>query len=281
MLHSKTVLKDDDSDNIKRTNEIGVVIPLLETLQDTLPGTTITVDALLTQRKLARFLHDHHAHYVMLAKGNQPTLRDAIELFFRDRKTPDWSEPDAKPDHGRKESRTIWTTTELNDYIRDEIKFPHVRQAFCIHRTRTTVKTGERAEELVYGVTSLSPEDADAKRILELNRKHWTIENSCHNILDTAWQEDKSCIRKGHGPDNTSRPQALRNRPHQGTRAGCQTNNTAPQQKTQNRLRLAQNDRQLSAPILNRRNNSYTSRNPQTRHHQHRNSEMVPHCWTV
>ena len=63
----------------------------------------------------------------------------------------------------------------------------------------------KRAEELVYGVTSLSPEDADAKRILELNRKHWTIENSCHNILDTAWQEDKSCIRKGHGPDNTSR----------------------------------------------------------------------------
>ncbi len=54
-------------------------IPVLNTLD--IEGNTITGDALLTQVKLAHYLvHDRRAHYVFVAKGNQPTLAKEISL---------------------------------------------------------------------------------------------------------------------------------------------------------------------------------------------------------
>ena len=39
------------------------------------------------------------------------------------------------------------------------------------------------------------------------NRGHWAIEGSLHRILDDSdgWNEDKSRIRTGHGPENMTR----------------------------------------------------------------------------
>ena len=33
-------------------------------------------------------------------------------------------------------------------------------------------------------------------------REHWGIENSLHWVLDIAFREDESRVRKGHGPEN-------------------------------------------------------------------------------
>ena len=56
-------------------------MPLLQTLPD-IAGQTLTVDALLTQRKLARYLLEREAHYVFTAKGNQKLLLEDIALWF-------------------------------------------------------------------------------------------------------------------------------------------------------------------------------------------------------
>ena len=72
---------DDGSD--KRTNEIGVAIPLLDQLGD-LAGKTVTADALLTQTAIASYLRKHDAHYMFVAKGNQKTLLEDIQLWFHD-----------------------------------------------------------------------------------------------------------------------------------------------------------------------------------------------------
>src|SRR5947207_9681858 len=40
---------------------------------------------------------------------------------------------------------------------------------------------------------------------LKVNRGHWTIENSCHYIIDWNYDEDRSRIRTGHGPENITR----------------------------------------------------------------------------
>ena len=139
----------------------------------------------------------------MPVKANQKTLMEDIELFFRDRnpQQPDSRQTSPKPDHGRFETRAIWTTTALSHYL----NFPHVGQAFCIERRRTEVKTGKHEGEVVYGVTSHTPDTADARQILAFNRGHWTIENACHYILDTCWREDHACIRTGYGPENITR----------------------------------------------------------------------------
>ena len=158
---------------------------------------TITGDALLTQRKLALYIvEDRKAHYVFTAKDNQPSLAEDIRLAFADRKNPDYSEPYTL-EHGRIESRSIWTSTVLNDYL----EFPFVGQIFAIQRHTIDKKSGEETHEMAYGLTSHSPLSANAEQVLKFNRDHWGVE-SHHYILDWNWNEDRCTIRKGHGPEN-------------------------------------------------------------------------------
>jgi predicted transposase YbfD/YdcC len=62
--------------------------------------------------------------------------------------------------------------------------------------------------ETVYGITSLSIEEADAARLLELTRDHWGIENGLHYQRDVTLGEDQSRVRKGSAPQVMA---ALRN----------------------------------------------------------------------
>ena len=176
-----------------------MVIPLLDSLD--LQDKDITADALHTQRKFADYLVvKRQAHYHFTVKANQATLLEDIALMFKDRKQPDFVMHDP-PDHGRIETRKIWTTTALNGYL----NFPHVGQAFAIERIAIDKKTGQSSREMAYGITSRAPQQADAQRLLEINRGHWTIENSCHYILDWNYDEDRSRIRTGYGPENMTR----------------------------------------------------------------------------
>ena len=176
-----------------------MAIPLLDTID--IEGKLITADALLTQRDFATYLVlSRKAHYHFTVKGNQPTLLADIELYFRNRQEPDFVEY-TPPDHGRIETRKIWVTTSLNNYL----NFPHVAQAFVIERHVVDKKSGKSSLETSYGITSQSPKEADAQSVLETNRGHWSIENSCHYIIDWNFDEDRSRISVGNGPENITR----------------------------------------------------------------------------
>jgi predicted transposase YbfD/YdcC len=172
-------------------------IPTLDQINIT--GKTLTADALLTQKKNAKYLVQRGADYLFTVKANQATLLADIVKFFENRQEPECSTIDS--DHGRIDTRSIWTTSELNDYV----EFPHVGQVFCIHRKSVDKKSREVSDHIIYGVTSKKSDQADAKKLLEIHRGHWTIENSSHHILDRTYNEDKSTIRTGHGPANTTR----------------------------------------------------------------------------
>ncbi len=192
-------MRPDAGDGGKRTNEIGTVIPLLETVPD-IAGRTVTADALLTQRALASYLLGRGADYLFTVKGNQPILLSDIRLLLDGeiaRRAPDFADRSPKPGHGRRERRSIWVSGELNDYL----DFPGVGQVFAVHRETVEVKSGRRRREIAYGVTSLTAEAASPQRLLALNRGHWTIE-ATHHILDWSFDEDRSRIRTGHGPEN-------------------------------------------------------------------------------
>ena len=137
---------------------------MLDDLDIDFAGRTFTADALLTRRKLADFLRGRGAHFVFTAKANQPTPLDDIELFFRDRGEPDFREPHRLA-HGRIESRAVWTTTRLDGHL----TFPHVGQAFLVERTVVFKKSARTAVERAYGITSHSPDTADAERLLARN----------------------------------------------------------------------------------------------------------------
>ena len=189
----------ENRDEVKRTNEIKTAIPRLDAIE--IRGKEISADALLTQRRFATYLvEERQAHYHFTVKGNQPGLLEALQFYFQERGQPHFVEH-TPPDHGRLETRKIWTTTELNDYL----DFPHVGQAFVIERHVTEKKTGATSREIAYGLTSRTPAQARPQRVLQVNRGHWVIENGCHYILDWNYDEDRSRIRTGHGPENITR----------------------------------------------------------------------------
>ena len=200
MLHPKKVgtLPVEGKDETKQTNEIGMFATVLDAIE--IAGKTITADALLTQRKCANYVVERKAHYHFTVKGNQPQLQEAIALLFQDRAAPDYVDV-SPPDHGRIETRRIWCSTALNAYL----DFPHVGQVFMIERERVNKKSGELSIELALGITSHSPEQANAQCVLATNRGHWVIENSCHYIIDWNYHEDRSRICVGHGPANVTR----------------------------------------------------------------------------
>jgi predicted transposase YbfD/YdcC len=98
--------------------------------------------------------------------------------------------------HGRLEIRRIWTSTALNEYV----DFPYVGQVFCVQREVLTCKTNKKRTETICGISSLSAEKASPERLLQLNRGHWSIENRLHWIRDVTFDEDRSQIRAGTGP---------------------------------------------------------------------------------
>ncbi len=204
LLHPKKVGTLPVSDQeVKRTNEIKTAIPLLNAID--IQGKDITADALLTQRNIADYLvKERKAHYHFTVKNNQPGLFQDIALYFNDRGDPDFVHYDP-PDHGRIEVRKIWTTADLNNHL----NFPHVGQAFLIQRESTDKKTGEYSCEIAYGITSRTSKQAGPKRVLSTNRGHWSIENSCHYIIDWNFDEDRSRIHKGNGPENITRLRRL------------------------------------------------------------------------
>jgi len=72
--------------------------------------------------------------------------------------------------------------------------FPHVVQLARLERIRQ-LSPGRQEAETVWLITSLTPEEADASRLLELARLYWTIENGTHYRVDVSGGEDRCRVR--------------------------------------------------------------------------------------
>lgn len=173
-----------------------MAIPLLATVD--LTGRVLTADAMHTQRALAEYLVARGADYHFTVKSNQPTLERDIALLFAAQRAPDYVDHHAE--HGRIETRRIWCSTALNDYL----DFPHVGQVFRIEREVIEKKTGAVSCETALGVTSQHPNQASPKQVLTTNRGYWRIE-ALHYLLDWNYDEDRSRIRSGYAPENVTR----------------------------------------------------------------------------
>jgi predicted transposase YbfD/YdcC len=68
-----------------------------------------------------------------------------------------------------------------------------------IERHTEFLRSGIQRTERAYGVSSLSAAEADAARLLQLNRGHWEIENRLHYVRDVSFDEDRCRVRAGTG----------------------------------------------------------------------------------
>ena len=75
--------------------------------------------------------------------------------------------------------------------------WPGLKTVVEIHSTRDLSDKVEKEKR--YYISSL---EGSAKEMLHYVRSHWAIENSLHYVLDIAFRDDESCIRKGNAPMN-------------------------------------------------------------------------------
>jgi len=187
----------------EKSNEITAIPELLEVLE--LSGCIVTIDAIGCQTAIVEQIIDQGGDYVLSLKENQGNLyQDAVEIFsyalesnFKNM-THDYHRTINKG-HGRIEIRECWTISELAsfNYIRNLDAWKGLQSFSLVRRERRI--GDETTSEFAYYIASLP---ATAEPILEATRSHWGIENSLHWILDIAFREDESRLRKGNGPQN-------------------------------------------------------------------------------
>jgi hypothetical protein len=86
----------------------------------------------------------------------------------------------------------------VSDILKGYSDWPGLERVCRIERAG--IIGGEETREVVYAVTSLARERADAARLLELSRAHWGIENRLHCVRDVTFEEDRCRVRSGSGP---------------------------------------------------------------------------------
>ena len=185
-----------------KSNEITAIPELLNML--ILKGCVVTTDAMGCQTAITKKIREQGGDYVLGLKGNQGNLHaEAINFFDQavDAAVQETGCSYAKTiekGHGRIEEREIWVTSDLS-WLEGFECWSGLKSLICVRSTRH--KNGKTNVERRYYISSLA---STAEHIGEIIRLHWGIENKVHWHLDVSFNEDKSKIRAGNGPENFS-----------------------------------------------------------------------------
>jgi predicted transposase YbfD/YdcC len=190
----------------EKTTEVPVARDVLSVLP--LAGRVVTADALHTCAATARAILDQEADYLLVVKGNQPTLYGECAAYFSDPTARVGRVTTVDRRRGRTETRTLYVTTHLNAHLMRYSAFPRIAQVACLLTTTQDRRGTHR--DVRFLLTSLAPQQADPARFLALVRGHWSIE-SRHWVRDVTFGEDRSPLRTGAGPQILA---ALRNLAH-------------------------------------------------------------------
>ena len=183
-----------------KTNEIPMAPQLIQHLD--LKGYVVTGDALLTQRAIGEAVKAAPGDYALPVKANHPNVQRAIAEVFLPSLTPQhhahFTEAQTYTNQaGRVEWRLLTATSVLNDYLH-HLGWPHVNQVFRLQPIVHRNPTGRLSYEVVFGITSLSSQQASPARLLEIMRHHWHIANRLHYVRDVTFGEDACRLRTPH-----------------------------------------------------------------------------------
>jgi len=184
-----------------KSNEITAIPKLLHLLE--LSGCIVTIDAMGCQKEIAAQIIAQKADYVLALKGNHSGMLEDVQELFAYAAEINYVDCDyhktIDKGHRRIEIRECWTTSAA-DY------FPFVRNAsaWANLRTLAMVRAERRQADKITVETRyfLSSLESKADKLLSAIRTHWTIENQLHWVLDVAFDEDQSRIRKDHAAQN-------------------------------------------------------------------------------
>jgi predicted transposase YbfD/YdcC len=184
----------------EKSNEITAIPKLLDLLD--LKGHIVTIDAIGTQKAIAKQIIEQGGDYILALKGNQGTLNGDVRLFLETelKKTTSKAIEDSYEDidkgHGRIETRKCFVSSQV-DWLNQKEQWVGLKTVAMIEETQEV--EGKISTEQRFFICSLPP---TAKRIASAVRSHWSIENRLHWTLDVVFNEDQSRVRKDNAGEN-------------------------------------------------------------------------------
>lgn len=187
----------------EKSNEITAIPQLLAALD--IAGCIVTIDAIGTQTTIAQTIVQAGADYILPVKDNQGTLHEDLAMLFEGFEATNYADEtfdsykQVTEAHGRREIRHCWVVDDpqYRAYLRRAPDWPHLTSLVKLVSVRITDKKTEVSTR--YFISSWQ---ASAQTFVHRIRDHWQIENSLHWVLDIAFREDESRIRKDRAPQN-------------------------------------------------------------------------------
>lgn len=183
-----------------KSNEITAIPQLIKALE--LAGCIVSIDAMGCQKQIAQQIIEGKADYILALKQNQGNLFADVQQIFAHAQSSNFAglehsfEQTIDKGHGRIEIRRCWTMEQV-EFLVDAEKWRQFTSIGMIQAERRIQGKVER--ETRYYISSLS---SDAARLSRSVRSHWLVENALHWVLDLAFIEDASRVRKDFAPEN-------------------------------------------------------------------------------
>lgn len=194
----------------EKSNEITAIPKLLSAMD--LQNKIITIDAMGTQTEIADLIIENGGDYVLALKGNQGATHKAVSQIFRQKldqynllTDPSWDSYIAPLDssHGRETQRVVLACSHLKTVCPEVLeKWPHMQSIIGVVVQRKH-KNSEKipALETRYYISSLS---SSSEKFHDIIKKHWSIENQCHWVMDVTFKQDQNQTHVGNAAKNLS-----------------------------------------------------------------------------
>jgi predicted transposase YbfD/YdcC len=178
----------------EKSNEITAIPDLLSFLD--IRGATITIDAMGTQKSIAKQIVEAGADYVLALKENQPTMYAEAKRHLEAEDDVGRLVEHETVDTGRRSEIRRYVLSEKIEEFTQSKAWPGLQAVGMVESIRDSqsIVSVERR----FFITSVT----DVTRFAEAVRAHWSIENAEHWVLDVQFGEDRNRSRKDHSAEN-------------------------------------------------------------------------------